>query len=93
MTWRAYDKCRPSGGLVWRTVKQDTHTHTPQRVSACPCGHPLPKKRGAMDEASEERSQEKVAAEADGVDDKEAPVPERVRRLSLVVFSRGRLLP
>ena len=33
-----------------------------------------------MDEASEERSQEKVAAEADGVDDKEAPVPERVRR-------------
>jgi hypothetical protein len=31
-----------------------------------------------MDEASEERSQEKVAAVADG-DDKDAPVPERVR--------------
>jgi|APGre2960657444_1045066.scaffolds.fasta_scaffold00388_5 hypothetical protein len=32
-----------------------------------------------MDEASEERSQEKVAAAAEGEDAKEAPVPERVR--------------
>jgi hypothetical protein len=35
----------------------------------------------ASDEASEERSQEKVdAAAAEGDDAKEAPVPERVRR-------------
>ena len=47
-----------------------------------------------MDEASEERSQEKVAAEADGVDDKEAPVPERVRRAGVSeVLSCGRPPP
>ena len=70
---------------------QHTCTHTacvslPACAASQPeCGHP--RTATTMDEASEERSQEKVAAEADGDDAKEAPVPERVR--GACVCARG----
>ena len=46
---------------------------------------------GSMDEASEERSKEKVAAAAEGEEAKEAPVPERVRP-AFAQLARPRLL-